>query len=206
VFGIVQARSVANELKNVGYHTAILGKWHLGLESPNTPNERGFDFFQGFLGHMMDSDITHRRHDQNYMRLNDQNIEPEGHATDLFTQRTVDYLKERAANSDQPFFLYLALNAPHFPIEPPAEWLDQVRLREPTWCGFSSALPSSCLPPSRRRRFLTAKEKYHLPFPEPVSIQSVADLKFSTMCSRGPADAIAVSRNEPVAGTARCLA
>lgn len=123
--------TIANELKNVGYHTAIIGKWHLGLESPNTPNERGFDFFHGFLADMMDSYITHRRHDQNYMRLNDQNIEPEGHATELFTNWSVEYLQDQAAKPDQPFFLYLAYNAPHFPVEPPAEWLDKVRLRNP---------------------------------------------------------------------------
>ena len=43
------------------YHTALIGKWHLGLESPNTPNERGFDFFHGFLGDMMDDYYHHRR-------------------------------------------------------------------------------------------------------------------------------------------------
>ena len=57
-------------LRGAGYHTAIVGKWHLGLESPNTPNERGFDFFHGFLGDMMDDYFTHRRHDVNYMRRN----------------------------------------------------------------------------------------------------------------------------------------
>ena len=57
-------------LKNAGYHTAIIGKWHLGLESPNTPNERGFDEFRGWLGDMMDDYWTHRRHDINYMRHN----------------------------------------------------------------------------------------------------------------------------------------
>ncbi|MCA9228447.1 MAG: sulfatase-like hydrolase/transferase, partial [Planctomycetales bacterium] len=41
-------------LKRQGYHTAIVGKWHLGLESPNTPNERGFNLFRGYLGDMMD--------------------------------------------------------------------------------------------------------------------------------------------------------
>jgi arylsulfatase A-like enzyme len=80
---------------------------------------------------MMDSYTTHRRHDQNYMRRNDQLIEPEGHATDLFTNWSAEYLKERASKPDQPFFLYLAYNAPHFPIEPPAEWLDKVRQRAP---------------------------------------------------------------------------
>ena len=55
-------------LKKAGYKTAIIGKWHLGLESPNTPNERGFDFFHGFLGDMMDDYWTHLRHGINYMR------------------------------------------------------------------------------------------------------------------------------------------
>ena len=38
-----------NKLNDLGYHTALIGKWHLGLESPNTPTERGFDFFHGWL-------------------------------------------------------------------------------------------------------------------------------------------------------------
>ena len=41
-------------LKIAGYTSTIIGKWHLGLESPNTPNEKGFDYFRGFLGDMMD--------------------------------------------------------------------------------------------------------------------------------------------------------
>ena len=71
-------------LKNAGYHTAIVGKWNLGLESPNLPTERGFDFFHGFLGDMMEDYYTHLRHGRNYMRRNEEVIEPKGHATDLF--------------------------------------------------------------------------------------------------------------------------
>ena len=47
--------TLADHLKGVGYHTALVGKWHLGLEAPNIPGRRGFDFFHGFLGDMMDS-------------------------------------------------------------------------------------------------------------------------------------------------------
>ena len=122
--------TLAEELNQAGYHTAIVGKWHLGLESPNTPNERGFDFFHGFLGDMMDSYTDHRRHGHNYLRRNAEVIQPRGHATDLFSAWAAEYLRERAG-SDQPFFLYLAYNAPHFPIEPPAEWLAKVRQRAP---------------------------------------------------------------------------
>ncbi|MFM8393244.1 MAG: sulfatase-like hydrolase/transferase, partial [Acidobacteriota bacterium] len=78
-----QAAMLPTRLKKSGYQTAIVGKWHLGLESPDTPNDRGFDHFHGFLGDMMDDYYHHRRHDRNYMRLNRQTIEPEGHATDL---------------------------------------------------------------------------------------------------------------------------
>jgi arylsulfatase A-like enzyme len=117
-------------LKRAGYHSAIIGKWHLGLNSPNTPNERGFDFFHGFLGDMMDDYWTHRRHDQNFMRRNREVVDPKGHATDIFTGWACDYLGERAKSS-KPFFLYLAYNAPHNPIQPPPEWLAKVQQREP---------------------------------------------------------------------------
>jgi len=123
--------TLADELKQAGYHTGIVGKWHLGLVSPNTPNERGFDFFHGFLGDMMESYTTHLRHGNNYMRRNSETINPVGHATDLFSEWAADYLRERSRDSKQPFFLYLAYNAPHFPIEPPTEWLERVKQRMP---------------------------------------------------------------------------
>jgi arylsulfatase A-like enzyme len=96
-----QAVLLPKLLKRAGYHTAIVGKWHLGLESPNTPNVRGFDHFHGYLGDMMDDYYNHRRHGINYMRLNNKEIDPKGHATDLFSQnRSVfavgDRLHQRA--------------------------------------------------------------------------------------------------------------
>jgi arylsulfatase A-like enzyme len=123
--------TLADELRQAGYHTAIVGKWHLGLESPNLPNERGFDLFHGFLGDMMDNYWTHLRHGQNYLRRNSEVISPTGHATDLFTDWAIEYVKERAKTPEKPFFLYLAYNAPHFPIEPPEDWLQRVRQRAP---------------------------------------------------------------------------
>lgn len=123
--------TLADVLGEAGYHTALIGKWHLGLETPNTPNERGFDHFYGFLGDMMDSYTTHRRHGRNYMRLNGTEIDPEGHATDIFSDQAAAYVRDRAERPAAPFFLYLAYNAPHFPIEPPDEWLAEVRRRLP---------------------------------------------------------------------------
>lgn len=122
--------TLADELRKAGYQTALIGKWHLGLESPNTPNERGFDHFHGFLGDMMDSYTTHLRHGINYMRLDTETIDPKGHATDLFTDWACGYVREQAT-AEKPFFLYLAYNAPHFPIEPPADFLAKVKKRLP---------------------------------------------------------------------------
>lgn len=116
-------------LKKGGYHTAMIGKWHLGFESPNIPNNRGFDYFKGFLGDMMDDYWTHLRGGVNWMRFNEEVIEPEGHATDLFTVWTLEYLEKRK-EEQAPFFLYLAYNAPHFPIQPPEEFLQKVYARE----------------------------------------------------------------------------
>ncbi len=116
-------------LKGAGYETTIIGKWHLGLESPNRPNERGFDHFRGFLGDMMDDYYDHRRHQINYMRHNQNEIDPPGHATDLFTQWAIEFIEQRDATS-KPYFMYLAYNAPHTPIQPPQDWLDKVKSRE----------------------------------------------------------------------------
>lgn len=117
-------------LKRNGYHTGMSGKWHLGLEPPNVPSQRGFDEFRGFLGDMMDDYFHHRRHGINYMRHNDQVINPEGHATDLFSSWAADYIR-RQSETEAPFFLYLAYNAPHSPIQPPDEWLERIRRRSP---------------------------------------------------------------------------
>ena len=124
-----QAVLLPKLLNRAGYHTAIVGKWHLGLQSPNTPNERGFDHFHGYLGDMMDDYYKHRRHGINYMRLNEKEIDPKGHATDLFSQWAIDYIKEHSG-SKKPFLLYLAYNAPHTPIQPPKDWLEKVKNRE----------------------------------------------------------------------------
>jgi len=116
-------------LKKAGYRTAMVGKWHLGLGEPNLPNLRGFNFFHGFLGDMMDDYFRHRRDGQNYLRLDQETIDPEGHATDLFTAWTCQWLRTYKYN--EPFFLYLAYNAPHSPIQPPEDWLADYRAKHP---------------------------------------------------------------------------
>jgi arylsulfatase A-like enzyme len=129
------ATLLAQPLRAAGYHTAIVGKWHLGLQPPDEPLDRGFALFHGFLGDMMDDYYTHLRGGVNWMRLNRDEVDPVGHATDVFTDWAIDYLAERK-DQPEPFFLYLAYNAPHVPIQPPPEWLQRVLDREP---GISMA-------------------------------------------------------------------
>ena len=124
------AITLPSMLKQKDYHTALIGKWHLGLETENHPCRRGFDHFHGFLGDMMDDYYTHLRHDNNYMRRDFDTIVPKGHATELFTEWSVEFLQAQARTSS-PFFLYLAYNAPHTPIQPPDAWVARVREREP---------------------------------------------------------------------------
>jgi len=116
-------------LNKAGYETALIGKWHLGLEGPNTPNERGFKFFHGFLGGMMHDYYTHLQHGNNYMRKNDIVVTAKGHATDVFSDWAIDYINVQK-NTDSPFFMLLAYNAPHYPIQPPKEWYEKVKNRE----------------------------------------------------------------------------
>ncbi len=125
------ATTLPEVLKSAGYHTGMVGKWHLGYESPNLPNDRGFDQFKGFLGDMMNDYWTHLRAGVNWMRDNGETIDPEGHATDLFTDWAIEYV-DRQRNQSQPFFLYLAYNAPHFPIQPPPSHVTRVFEREST--------------------------------------------------------------------------
>ena len=117
-------------LKEAGYHTSLIGKWNLGLSSPNLPNQKGFDLFHGWLEDMMEDYVFKRRMGQNFMRLNEKEIDPMGHATDLFSQWAVDYIQSRK-NIEEPFFLYLAYNAPHFPVQPPEAYYQRVLKREP---------------------------------------------------------------------------
>jgi arylsulfatase A-like enzyme len=121
--------TLPEKLQKFNYTTALIGKWHLGYESPDLPNDRGFQYFKGYVGDMMDDYYTHERAGINWMRENQKPIKSQGHATDLFTDWTLDYL-EKQKNQKQPFFLFLTYNAPHDPVQPPQDWLKKVQLRE----------------------------------------------------------------------------
>jgi arylsulfatase A-like enzyme len=131
--------TVAGFMKSQGYHTAILGKWHLnflytdpvtgaklnerrvpkglapiGSKIPDGPTSRGFDYYHGF----------HHAGNMECVIENDTVVEHDDPIDMLprLTKKAVAYLDERARDKDRPFFLYLPYGSPHAPIVPTKEW------------------------------------------------------------------------------------
>ena len=130
--------TLAEVLKGAGYRTLMAGKWHVGGEQANlppdwypdkpgypTPQGRGFDRFYGILSgggsyfnpNMLLDGVTRMAVDT-----------PQYHFTDAISQRAADFVED-AAHRDQPFFLYLAYTAPHWPLHAWAEDIARYRGR-----------------------------------------------------------------------------
>ncbi len=103
-------------LRGSGYHTALIGKWHLGYAPHFGPLKSGYDEFFGPMSGGVDY-FTHCDskgvHD---LFEGGEETYAHGYLTDLFSQRSVDYVNRMAGN-DQPFFLSLHYTAPHWPWE-----------------------------------------------------------------------------------------
>ncbi len=113
-------------LKQSGYSTWMVGKWHMG--SPG-PIQRGFDAYYGF------KNLQAHSNDQwdpaDYARL------PAGtpaelsyapgkfYVTDVFTDYALEFLRQARTTKDKPWFLYLAHSSPHFPVQAPKESIDR---------------------------------------------------------------------------------
>ncbi len=112
--------TLASTLRQAGYNTHQVGKWHLGLRPEVGPTSYGFDTSYGYLHGQIDQ-YTHiyKNGDISWHR-NEQFIEEEGHATDLLTDEAVKLIEHSTA--DKPFFLYTAFSVPHYPVQEPKEW------------------------------------------------------------------------------------
>jgi len=114
----VTGRSLPQLMKNAGYTTALIGKWHLGWKPEYSPNRHGFDYFFGFKSGFIDF-YTHTSPDSpthDDLFENDSAITVDGYMTDLITDRTVRYIERHA---QRPFFIDVAYNAPHWPYQVP---------------------------------------------------------------------------------------
>lgn len=111
-------------LMEAGYETALMGKWHLGLKPESGPGAYGFDYSYGFLHGQIDHYAhTYKNGDQSWHR-NGNFIEEEGHATDLITKETINWLTEKR-NPDKRFFLQVAYSAPHVPLQEEEKWKER---------------------------------------------------------------------------------
>lgn len=113
----VTGRSLPQLVKNNGYATALIGKWHLGYKPEFGPNAHGFGSFFGFLSGYIDF-YTHTRGGDGAHDLFEDTtpVHPEGYMTDLITERSVQFIEKQKA---KPFFLEGAYNAAHWPFQPP---------------------------------------------------------------------------------------
>jgi len=112
-------RSLPRLLKNSGYATALIGKWHLGWTSEFSPLAHGFDSFFGFKSGFVDY-YQHTAGPDSPLKddlfENDQPVHVEGYMTDLITERSVRFIEQSAG---RPFFIDVSYNAAHWPYQPP---------------------------------------------------------------------------------------
>jgi arylsulfatase A-like enzyme len=116
-------RLLPQALKEAGYRTAILGKWHVGHADPKFwPLQRGFDHHYGYLA----SEIDYFTHEvvgvPDWWRDNEP-VREEGYSTTLLGDEAVRLI--RGHDPARPLYLYLAFNAPHSPYQAPREYLDR---------------------------------------------------------------------------------
>ena len=129
-------------LKEAGYTTAIIGKWHLGhADLKYWPRQRGFDYQYGAMIGELDY-YTHSDAGVRDWFRDNQPVVEQGYATQLIGNDAVRYIEARSAQ--QPFYLYLTFNAPHTPYQAPQEYIDRYRdIAEPTrrvYAGMVSCL------------------------------------------------------------------
>lgn len=124
--------TVAEYLRTAGYLTAIFGKWHLGDSYPFRPVDQGFDVSlvhaAGGIGQPGDFYENYIKGDSSYfnpiLSLNGRKVHTEGYCSDVLTDHAISFIKN---NSSGPFFIYLAYNAPHTPLQLPQEYYDMYR-------------------------------------------------------------------------------
>ena len=131
------AVTLAEVLGSSGYHTIMTGKWHLGWRDEGSPTARGFQHFYGTRGYI-DSYFTVIPRTEIYLNekvvipttetpINHLYPDKEWYTTDVFTDYALHFIDEVRKKDDEPFFLYLAHNAPHFPLHAKTEDVKKYR-------------------------------------------------------------------------------
>lgn len=135
-------RLLPQSLREAGYTTAIIGKWHLGhADTRYWPGHRGFDYQYGAMIGELDY-FTHSDDGVLDWFRNHQPVREAGYTTQLLGADAVKYLRRQ--NARQPFYLYLTFNAPHTPYQAPQEYVDRYpQIADPTRRTYAGMV--SCL-------------------------------------------------------------
>jgi len=124
---------VATHMKQAGYVTGIVGKWHLGAGDALHPNRRGFDEFygtlHGFSVYFPPFNWAARYYKDRTMpafdtQFNGKPVDEQEYLTDAFSREAAAFIER---HHDQPFFLYVPYTAPHTPLQAPPKYLDRVK-------------------------------------------------------------------------------
>ncbi|MBU3025627.1 arylsulfatase [Zobellia galactanivorans] len=114
-------KTMAEVFKEGGYNTAMFGKWHLGDNYPFRPHDRGFEhaLYNGGGGVQQTPDYWNNTYfDDTYFR-NGEPVKLEGYCTDVWFNEAIKHIQR---TEDEPFFLYLPLNAAHSPFNVPESY------------------------------------------------------------------------------------
>jgi arylsulfatase A-like enzyme len=134
-------RTLAQALREAGYETALVGKWHLGeFEEPYRPTRRGFDHQYGHWFGMVDY-FKHTRDTTPDWHRDDQPCSDEGYSTHLIAKEASRRIREKQPG--KPLFLYLPFNAVHGPFQVPGSYLapyDKLAGVRRTYAGMCSAM------------------------------------------------------------------
>ncbi len=135
-------RLMPQVLKDAGYATAIIGKWHLGhADRKYWPNQRGFDYQYGPMIGELDY-FTHEEHGVTDWFRNNEVVKEEGYTTTLLGKDAERLILGHDAAT--PLYLYLTFNAPHTPYQAPQEYIDRYKdIQEPTRRTYAAMV--SCL-------------------------------------------------------------
>jgi arylsulfatase A-like enzyme len=110
--------TMGQALKEQGYRTAVIGKWHLGDTDAQYPTARGFDYFYGLREGSRDYFYDVKKSDKagshKAIEENGTAVEFDGYLTDVLGDQAIDFIKE---SSGSPFFAFLSFNAPHTPMQ-----------------------------------------------------------------------------------------
>ena len=115
--------TIPEVLKESGYATGIFGKWHLGRNYPNRPEDRGFQetFTQYGFGPTGISSRWNNLYNDMWVVHNGKDVQTDGFCTDALFNQAMGWMKEKS-DAGEPFFTFISTNAPHFPFWAPEEW------------------------------------------------------------------------------------